>query len=144
MDRFVIWRGLDGWRADGAQVQLQAGRLSAQGTQFGADPYRLDYRLLTGPDFVTRTLELSLLRAGALKRLRELEQIAQRHTGVEKVYAMQAGREIRVIVRPEDVDDDSAALHSHRIARDVEKELEYAGQIKVTVIRESRAVDYAK
>jgi len=78
------------------------------------------------------------------KRLRELEQIAQRHTGVEKVYAMQAGREIRVIVRPEDVDDDSAALLSHRIARDVEKELEYAGQIKVTVIRESRAVDYAK
>jgi ribonuclease Y len=78
------------------------------------------------------------------KRLRELEQIAQRHTGVEKVYAMQAGREIRVIVRPEDVDDESAALLSHRIARDVEKELEYAGQIKVTVIRESRAVDYAK
>src|SRR5215211_7331945 len=78
------------------------------------------------------------------KRLRELEQIAQRHTGVEKVYAMQAGREIRVIVRPEDVDDDSAALLSHRIARDVEKELEYAGQIKVTVIRESRAGDYAK
>ncbi|MEA2479923.1 MAG: ribonucrease, partial [Thermoleophilaceae bacterium] len=58
------------------------------------------------------------------KRLRELEQIAQRHTGVEKVYAMQAGREIRVIVRPEDVDDESAALLSHRIARDVEKELE--------------------
>ena len=78
------------------------------------------------------------------KRLRELEEIAQRHTGVEKVYAMQAGREIRVIVRPEDVDDDSAGLLSHRIARDVEKELEYAGQIKVTVIRESRAVDYAK
>jgi len=57
---------------------------------------------------------------------------------------MQAGREIRVIVRPEDVDDENAALLSHRIARDVEKELEYAGQIKVTVIRESRAVDYAK
>jgi uncharacterized protein len=69
MDRFVIWRGLDGWRADGAQVRLEAGRLSAQGTQFGADPYRLDYRLLTGPDFVTQTLELSLLRDGALKRM---------------------------------------------------------------------------
>jgi ribonuclease Y len=78
------------------------------------------------------------------KRLRELEQIAQRHAGVEKVYAMQAGREIRVIVQPEAVDDETAALLSHRIARDVEKELEYAGQIKVTVIRESRAVDYAK
>jgi hypothetical protein len=69
VDRFVIWRGLDAWRADGAQVQLEAGRLSAQGTQFGADPYRLDYRLLTGPDLVTQTLELSLLRDGTLKRL---------------------------------------------------------------------------
>ena len=78
------------------------------------------------------------------KRLRELEEIAKRHQGVEKVYAMQAGREIRVIVEPAEVDDDAAALLSHRIARDVEKELEYAGQIKVTVIRESRAVDFAK
>jgi ribonucrease Y len=78
------------------------------------------------------------------KRLRELEEIAKRHQGVNKVYAMQAGREIRVIVEPEEVDDDAAALLSHRIARDVEKELEYAGQIKVTVIRESRAVDFAK
>jgi ribonuclease Y len=78
------------------------------------------------------------------KRLRELEEIAQRHEGVDKVYAMQAGREIRVIVQPEQVGDDEAALLSHRIARDVERELEYAGQIKVTVIRESRAVDYAK
>jgi ribonuclease Y len=78
------------------------------------------------------------------KRLRDLEEIAMRHEGVEKVYAMQAGREIRVIVEPEHVDDDSAALLSHRIARDVERELEYAGQIKVTVIRESRSVDYAK
>ncbi len=79
-----------------------------------------------------------------VKRLRELERIAQRHEGVDKVYAMQAGREIRVIVQPEAVDDDSAALLSHRIARDVERELEYAGQIKVTVIRESRSVDIAR
>jgi ribonuclease Y len=78
------------------------------------------------------------------KRLRDLEEIAGRHDGVEKVYAMQAGREIRVIVHPEQVDDDTAALLSHRIARDVERELEYAGQIKVTVIRESRSVDIAK
>jgi len=77
-------------------------------------------------------------------RLRDLEEIAMRHDGVEKVYAMHAGREIRVVVRPDDVDDDTASLLSHRIARELEKELEYAGQIKVTVIRERRATDYAK
>ena len=78
------------------------------------------------------------------KRLRDLEEVAGRHPGVDRVYAMQAGREVRVIVRPEDVDDDTAAILSHEIARDVERELEYGGQIKVTVIRESRTVDYAK
>jgi ribonucrease Y len=79
-----------------------------------------------------------------VKRLRDLEQLATRHDGVDKVYAMQAGREIRVIVAPDAIDDDSAILLSRAIARDIEKELEYPGQIKVTVIRESRAVDYAK
>jgi ribonuclease Y len=79
-----------------------------------------------------------------VKRLRELEQIASRHTGVEKVYAMQAGREIRVIVEPTAIDDDAAMLLSREIAREIERELEYPGQIKVTVIRESRAVEFAK
>ena len=79
-----------------------------------------------------------------VKRLHELEGIAARHAGVDKVYAMHAGREIRVIVHPEEIDDDAAALLSHEIAREVEKQLEYPGQIKVTVIRESRATDYAK
>ncbi len=79
-----------------------------------------------------------------VSRLHELEEIAQRQAGVEKVYAMHAGREIRVIVKPEDVDDDAAALLSQKIAREVEKELEYPGQIKITVIRESRATDFAK
>ncbi|HEY3021404.1 MAG TPA: ribonuclease Y [Solirubrobacteraceae bacterium] len=79
-----------------------------------------------------------------VKRLRDLEQIATRHAGVEKVYAMQAGREIRVMVQPTAVDDDAAVLLSHDIAREIEKELEYPGQIKVTVIRESRAVEYAR
>jgi ribonuclease Y len=79
-----------------------------------------------------------------VKRLRELELIASRHTGVEKVYAMQAGREIRVIVEPSAIDDDAAMLLSREIAREIERELEYPGQIKVTVIRESRAVEFAK
>jgi ribonuclease Y len=79
-----------------------------------------------------------------VKRLRDLEHIATRHDGVDKVYAMQAGREIRVMVQPNALDDDGAVLLSHEIAREIEKELEYPGQIKVTVIRESRATDYAK
>jgi ribonuclease Y len=79
-----------------------------------------------------------------VKRLRELELIASRHDGVEKVYAMQAGREIRVIVEPTSIDDDAAMLLSREIAREIERELEYPGQIKVTVIRESRAVEFAK
>jgi ribonuclease Y len=79
-----------------------------------------------------------------VKRLRELEQLAQRHDGVDKVYAMQAGREIRVIVAPDAVDDDRALALAREIARDIEKEMEYPGQIKVTVIRESRAVEYAR
>ncbi|HET9124172.1 MAG TPA: ribonuclease Y [Solirubrobacteraceae bacterium] len=79
-----------------------------------------------------------------VKRLRDLEQIATRHPGVEKVYAMQAGREIRVMVAPGAIDDDAATALSYEIARQIEKELEYPGQIKVTVIRESRAVQYAR
>ena len=79
-----------------------------------------------------------------VKRLRELEHIAERHAGVAKVYAMQAGREIRIMVAPDSIDDDGMTLLSHEIAREIEQELEYPGQIKVTVIRESRAVEYAK
>jgi ribonucrease Y len=79
-----------------------------------------------------------------IKRLESLEELAARKPGVEKVYALQAGREIRVIVRPSDVDDESAALLSHEIAREIEDQLEYPGQVKVTVIRESRSVDVAR
>ncbi len=79
-----------------------------------------------------------------VKRLRDLEDLAMRHKGVDRVYAMQAGREIRVMVAPGAIDDDSATLLSHEIAREIEKELEYPGQIKVTVIRESRATEYAR
>jgi ribonucrease Y len=79
-----------------------------------------------------------------VKRLRDLEQLAMRHKGVDKVYAMQAGREIRVMVAPGAINDDGATLLSYEIAREIEKELEYPGQIKVTVIRESRATEYAR
>src|SRR5689334_12664093 len=79
-----------------------------------------------------------------IKRLESLEELAASKPGVEKVYALQAGREIRVIVSPTDVDDDTAVLISHEIAREIEDQLEYPGQVKVTVIRESRAVDVAR
>src|SRR2546421_1259546 len=78
-----------------------------------------------------------------IKRLEALEELASARPGIEKVYALQAGREIRVIVKPEEVDDDTAVLLSHEIAREIEDQLEYPGQIKVTVIRESRALDTA-
>jgi len=77
-------------------------------------------------------------------RLQSLEGVAARHGGVEKVYAMHAGRELRVIVKPEEIDDDGATILSREIAREVERELEYPGQIKVTVIRESRSTDIAR
>jgi ribonuclease Y len=76
-------------------------------------------------------------------RLRDLEEIGMRHQGVERVFAMRAGREIRVIVDPGEVDDDRGALIAHEIATAIEKEMEYPGRIKVTVIRESRATSYA-
>jgi ribonuclease Y len=79
-----------------------------------------------------------------IKRLASLEELAAQKPGVDKVYALQAGREIRVIVRPAEVDDDTAVLLSHEIAREIEDQLEYPGQVKVTVIRESRAVDVAR
>jgi ribonuclease Y len=79
-----------------------------------------------------------------IKRLQKLETIADSFPGVDKTYAVQAGREIRLIVRPEVIDDASA----HKLARDtakrIEEEMEFPGQIKVTVIRETRAIDYAK
>src|SRR5687768_6057185 len=79
-----------------------------------------------------------------IKRLETLEKIAAEKKGVERVFALQAGREIRVMVIPTEVDDDTAVLLSHEIAREIEDQLEYPGQIKVTVIRESRAIEFAK
>jgi ribonuclease Y len=79
-----------------------------------------------------------------LERLRSLEDIATSHRGVDKAYAIQAGREIRVMVQPEAVDDRVAAKLAYDISKQIEQDLEYPGQIKVTVIRESRATEYAK
>lgn len=79
-----------------------------------------------------------------IKRLERLEKIADSFEGVEKAFAIQAGREIRIMVKPEKVDDSAAAYISREIAKKIEAELEYPGQIKVMVIREIRAVEYAK
>ncbi|HHZ12366.1 MAG TPA: ribonuclease Y [Clostridiales bacterium] len=79
-----------------------------------------------------------------IKRLEKLEEIANSFAGVEKSFAIQAGRELRIIVKPEKVSDDQAILMARDIVKSVEKELEYPGQIKINVIRETRAIEYAK
>ena len=79
-----------------------------------------------------------------VKRLEDLELIAKSFQSVEKVYAIQAGRELRVMVQPDKITDEAARLLCKDIAKQIEKELTYPGQIKVMVIRETRAVDFAK
>lgn len=79
-----------------------------------------------------------------IKRLQKLEEIANEYDGVEKSFAIQAGREIRIMVKPEIVNDDGMIIVAKEIAKKIESELEYPGQIKVSLIRETRAVDYAK
>lgn len=79
-----------------------------------------------------------------LKRLEKLEQIAMSYKGVDKCYAIQAGREVRIIVKPEDITDEMASSLSRDLSKKIEAEMTYPGQIKVTVIRESRYVEYAK
>ena len=95
---------------------------------------------------------LSAARPGArretlesyIKRLQKLEEIANTTKGVENSYAIQAGREIRIIAKPDEVSDESIALLARDISKKIESELEYPGQIKVNVVRETRAIDYAK
>ena len=79
-----------------------------------------------------------------IKRLERLEEICTSYPGVEKVYAMQAGREVRVMVKPDDIDDLSAQVMARDIAKQVEEELQYPGQIKITVVRETRSIEFAK
>ena len=79
-----------------------------------------------------------------IKRLEKLEEIANSFNGVESSYAIQAGREVRIMVKPEVISDDQMVITARDIVKKIENELDYPGQVKVNVIRESRAVDYAK
>jgi ribonuclease Y len=79
-----------------------------------------------------------------IKRLQKLESIADTFKGVEKSFAIQAGRELRVVIIPEDVDDTNMTVLARDIAKQIEEELEYPGQIKINLIRETRAIEYAK
>ena len=79
-----------------------------------------------------------------VKRLKELEEVATSFNGVERVFAIQAGREVRVMVKPDDLTDVESAGLARNIAKKVEEDLVFPGQIKVTVIRETRNVEYAK
>ena len=79
-----------------------------------------------------------------IKRLEKLEEIANSFEGIEKSYAIQAGREIRIMVKPELINDDEIVHTAREIVKRVEEELDYPGQIKVNVIRETRAIEYAK
>ena len=79
-----------------------------------------------------------------IRRLQKLEELTGSYPGVEKAFAIQAGREVRIMVKPEVVTEDNMILLAREIAKKIESELEYPGQIKVNVIRETKAVEYAK
>ena len=79
-----------------------------------------------------------------IKRLEKLEEIAKSFNGVDNSFAIQAGREIRIVVKPEAISDDKMILLARDVAKKIESELDYPGQNKVNVIRESRVIDYAK
>ncbi|MBJ7599896.1 MAG: ribonuclease Y [Candidatus Nephthysia bennettiae] len=113
---------------------------------YDEEPHTMEAVLLIAADAI------SAARPGArretldayVKRLEKLEEIANSFKGVQQSYAIQAGREVRILVRPEQIDDSSAQLMARDIAKRIESELSYPGQIRVTVVRETRATEYAK
>jgi ribonuclease Y len=113
---------------------------------YDEEPHTIEALLLIAADAI------SAARPGArretldayIKRLEKLEEIANSFEGVQQSYAIQAGREVRILVRPEQIDDSSAQLMARDIAKRIESELSYPGQIRVTVVRETRATEYAK
>jgi len=113
---------------------------------YDEEPHSIEAFLLIAADAI------SAARPGArretleayIKRLEKLEEIANSFAGVQQSYAIQAGREVRILVRPEQIDDASAQLMARDIAKRIESEMSYPGQIRVTVVRETRAVEYAK
>jgi ribonucrease Y len=117
-----------------------------------ANHHDLDQAETLYPMLVNAADAVSAARPGArreslehyLKRLEGLESIASSFPGVEKAYAIQAGREIRILVEPERIDDASAVLLARDVANRIEQDMEYPGQVQVTVVRESRAVEYAR
>ena len=112
-----------------------------------------DVESVTALDFIIQAADaISAARPGArredvenyIKRLQKLEEVAGDFEGIEKTFAIQAGREVRIMVKPDMIDDDKMKILARDIAKKIEGELDYPGQIKVSVIRESRIVDYAK
>lgn len=113
---------------------------------YDEEPHTIEAQLLIAADAI------SAARPGArretldayIRRLEKLEEIANSFKGVQQSYAIQAGREVRILVRPDQIDDSEAQLMAREIARRIESELSYPGQIRVTVVRETRAIEYAK
>ncbi|KPJ56066.1 ribonuclease [Parcubacteria bacterium DG_74_2] len=151
-----IGKALD-WKVEGSHTEIGIKILE----KFGIEKEVIDAMKSHHGEYPVESIEAVLVqtadaisgaRPGArkdtvenyLKRLGELEEIADSFTGVEKAWALQAGREIRVFVKPEEIDDLMANKLAREIAKRIEEELRYPGEIKVTVIREKRVIEYAK
>ena len=143
--------------ADGSHIQLGVEIANkyreSKEIVHAIEAHHSDVEATSALDFIIQAADaISAARPGArredvelyIKRLQKREEVAGDFEGVEKTFAIQAGREVRIMVKPEMVDDDRMKILAHEIANKIEGELNYPGQIKVSVIRESRCVDYAK